>query len=144
MTTEELNDWVIDKLNSCYIVTHEQYLETYFLYYDESYVRKQKLSKLSNTECSLPTIVNGMCLFEMNVKFGYLYCDSYIFDFIDETNHYIDIDNFFDNTLANTISLSSYTAYAYPCNEYCNTKFENHLDSLTIVENFNINKKYER
>ena len=54
MTTDELKIWFFDKLNSCYPVIHDDYPNCIFWFYDDSFVRKMKLSNISGKNLILP------------------------------------------------------------------------------------------
>ena len=68
MEKEQLINWFWTKFNSCYPVRHSDYPESIFMYYDEQFVRKIKLSKISNLGIVLPTKIKGVCLFELDWK----------------------------------------------------------------------------
>ena len=74
MSEEELKVWFFDRLNSCYPVIHDDYPNRLYWFYDEKFIRKMKLCRLSGTEVKLPVNVNGRCLFEQDIKNKYLYC----------------------------------------------------------------------
>lgn len=110
MKDKELKIWLINKFNSCYIAQHYNYPGVNFYYYDESYIRKQKLCKLNNQEIKLPSKVNGICLFQkdMNNKlFQFDYVNIWIF--LDENSNYKDkyntINEFIDNTIKETTKI---------------------------------------
>jgi len=75
MNKEELTNWFIDKFNSCYPVTHTDFPESTFWFYDEKFIRKIKLCKINNQNITLPTIVTGICLFEEDLKNDWFNCD---------------------------------------------------------------------
>ena len=37
---KDLIEWFWDKFNSCYLVKHDDYPESVFMYYDPQYIRK--------------------------------------------------------------------------------------------------------
>jgi len=76
MTKEELSKWLINKFNSCYTLKHDYYPNRIFYYNDEQFVRKIKLCKLNEQEIKLPRELNGICLFEHDLEYETLYCDT--------------------------------------------------------------------
>lgn len=75
MTIEELKLWFLDKVNSCYPAIHDDYPESIFWFYDEKFVRKLKLCKINNQNITLPSKVEGYCLFCQDFKNMWFYCD---------------------------------------------------------------------
>jgi hypothetical protein len=83
MNEDELKLWFWNIFNSCYPVKHDDYIDSLFLYYDKLYLRKCALLKLLGKEIIEPNIINGKCLFILNLKTGFMWCDSYdIWDFL--------------------------------------------------------------
>ena len=72
-TKEELKDWFFKKFKNCYYVVHEDFPQSLFMYYDEIFIRKMKLCKLSGRELIYPKKPSGVCLFEQDYKNGFLY-----------------------------------------------------------------------
>jgi hypothetical protein len=75
MNKEELQIWFRNKFNSCYAVTHDDYPESIFMYYDEQFIRQKKLSRIVGETLEYPSKPSGKCLFEQDYKNGYLYVD---------------------------------------------------------------------
>ena len=73
MNKEELKEWFWDKFNNCYFVVHEDYPRSLLMYYDEKFIRKMKLFKLSGKKIEQPNKPSGICLFEQDYKNGYFY-----------------------------------------------------------------------
>ena len=57
--------WFNDHFNDCYYVTHNEYPESLYMFYDKNFVRQQKLAKLEEKKI-LKTDITGHCLFELN------------------------------------------------------------------------------
>ena len=73
METKELKEWFWNKFNNCYYVVHEDFPQSIFMCYDEKFIRNMKLCKLFGREIVYPKIPSGICLFEQDHKYGYLY-----------------------------------------------------------------------
>lgn len=74
MTKQELIKWFDNYFNNCYYVTHSDYPKSIFMFYDLKYVRKMKLNKIKG-QLSLNNNIVGECLFEVDWKNNYLWCD---------------------------------------------------------------------
>lgn len=77
MTEDELKIWFWDKFYSCYPVIDKDNLNSIFLFYDESHTRNKKLCKINKQEIKSPKKVNGVCLFELNIRYKKIYCSDY-------------------------------------------------------------------
>ena len=66
--------WFWEKFNSCYLVKHDDYPESVFMYYDPQYIRKLKLANISGEKISKSDIT-GICLFEQDWNNKKFYCD---------------------------------------------------------------------
>ena len=76
MKTEELKKRFWEKFNNCYYVVHEDYPRSLFMYYDEKFIRKIKLYKITGEKIiETPNKPSGVCLFEQDYKDGYFYID---------------------------------------------------------------------
>jgi len=119
MNKEELTNWFIDKLNSCYPVTYDDCPEHIFWFYDEKYNRKLKLYKLNNQEITSPNKVQGKCWFDQDLNSKYLWCD-YIEIWTFFENNYIDnynnIQTLIKHILYDTIKLNVYEVYS--CSDF--------------------------
>ena len=106
MTKEEISNWFINKIRSCYpVVKHEDYPDSILWVYDEKYVRKLKLCKLNNQEIILHNKVKGYCLFRQDLKSQYLWCDyDEIWSFLESNYSY----NYNENKLLIKNILSDY------------------------------------
>ena len=113
MNKEQAIDWFWDRFNSCYPVSHSDYPKSIFMYYDEQFARKVKLSKISNLVITLPTKIRGVCLFEPNWEnksFYYNYDEVYQFLKDNYSSNYIEIKEFIQDRLNeadNTFILTS-------------------------------------
>ena len=114
MTKEEISNWFINKLTSCYPVKHYDYPDSILWFYDENFIRKIKLCKLNNQYISLPNKVSGICLFEQNIKNKVLSCDYneiWCFFKTNYINNYSDIQSLIKDLLSDTTKLNVYTPY---------------------------------
>ena len=112
MTKEEISNWFINKLTSCYPVKHYDYPDSILWFYDENFIRKIKLCKLNNQYISLPNKVSGICLFEQNIKNKVLSCDYneiWCFFKTNYINNYSDIQSLIKDLLSDTTKLNVYT-----------------------------------
>jgi len=116
MTKEELTIWFCNKFNSCYPVTHDNYPESIFWFYEQNYIRKIKLCKLNNQEITIPDKVKGICLFEQDLKNQYLWCDYMdIWSFFEQNynTNYDDIQSLITYILSDTTKLNVYAPKPY-------------------------------
>ena len=72
-TEAELKEWFFDLYHSCYIVKHEDYPKSDFLYYDIDFIRKRKFNEILDKEIEYPTKPNGICLFELEWRYNYMW-----------------------------------------------------------------------
>ena len=75
MSEQELKVWFFERLNGCYLVSHVDFPNDIFLYYDKKVERTSKLMKLNGVEDYLPKLVSGSCLFDIDVYNRILYCN---------------------------------------------------------------------
>ena len=78
MNKEELTKWFWNKFNSCYPVTHIDFPDSVFWFYDEKIMRKLKLCEINKTEINKTEFkikFKNNCLFEHDTRNKYLYCD---------------------------------------------------------------------
>ena len=112
MSEQELRIWFFDMLYSCYPVKHDDYPNSVFWFYDDKFIRKIKLCKLSGNSIKLPSKVKGKCLFEQNIKSRYLWCD---FDEIwsvfykEYKNNYNDVQSLIKSWLEEESKLNVFT-----------------------------------
>ena len=114
MTKEELIIWFCDKFNSCYPVTHSDYPESIFWFYDEKFIRKLKLYKLNNQKITLPSIVRGICLFEEDSKYCWFNCnydEIWSFLYVNYSSDYTDVQSFIKNILKDSNKFNVFTPY---------------------------------
>ena len=108
---DKLKTWFWDKFNSCYLVKHEDYPESIFMYYDPQYVRKMKLAKISGEEIYKNNIT-GLCLFEQDWKNKWFYCNfveiwDYLYD--NYSKNYTDAEQFITDRLEEHTKMSVLT-----------------------------------
>ena len=121
MTKEELTNWFWNKFNLCYPVTHDDFPNSVFWFYDQNYIRKIKLCKLNNQEITLHNKVTGTCLFEQDLKNQYLWCDNdNIWSFFEQNynTNYDDIQSIITDILSDTTKLNVYTPSNFTSNGY--------------------------
>ena len=117
MTKEELKIWFWKKFDSCYPVTHDDYPQKIYYYYDKQYLRQKKLCRITGEALEYPSVVYGKCLFEQDEKNDYLWINYYeIWSFLEVnySSNYNDIKELISEWLKETTKLKVLT----PC---CNT-----------------------
>ena len=83
MNKDDLIKWFWDKFNSCYLVKHDDYPDSIFMYYDPQYVRKMKLVNIYGEKIKPKTDITGICLFEQDWKNMHFRCNyEEIWDYI--------------------------------------------------------------
>ena len=105
METKELKEWFWNKFNNCYYVTHEDYPQSLFMYYDKTFIRNMKLCKLSGREVVFPKKPSGICLFEQDYNNGHLYMnyDEIVsFFYKNYSSNWIEIRKLVDSWLKET------------------------------------------
>ena len=142
MIKDNLINWFWDKYNSCYLVKHDDYPDSIFMYYDPQYVRKMKLANLSGEKIS-KTEISGICLFEQDWKNKCFYCkydEIWCYLYKKYSDKYVDVKQFIVDRLEEHTKMSVLTpgANLYPIGY----SLEEHtkMSVLTPIEN-NI-KKY--
>ena len=134
MTKYELTKWFWNKFNSCYPVKHDDLPDRIFWVYDEKFIRKLKLCKLTNQEITLPNKVQGKCLFDQDLKTEYLWCDNEeIWSFFKQNykDNYYDIQSLIKDILSDTTKLYVYTP-GYKT--HCQCKYLSDTTKLKIYE----------
>ena len=114
MNKEELINWFWNEYNSCYFVTHLDYPQSVFLFYDEQFNRKLKLCKISGKSIKLPSKVTGICLFELDYKnnwFHYNYDEIYQFLYKNYNHNYFEINDFVKDMLNDASKLQVLTPF---------------------------------
>lgn len=132
MSEKEITDWVLNKLNCCYKVTHPHYPHRIFWIYDEQYIRRKKLCKIENTEISIPNHINGICLFVQDTLDFDFYCNSVFFwSFIEKkfSQSFVVVKFLMSDILAKKEKLSYYSAW---------TQNIDMMPQLKTKENLNI------
>ena len=76
MSEQELRTWFFDIISSCYPVVHDDFENDIFLYYDKSVIRRLKLLKINGDVYSLPKVVSGVCLFDIDIRNKQFYCNN--------------------------------------------------------------------
>lgn len=72
-----VDEWFKDKFNLCYLVEHLDYPDHIFMFYDQQYIRKMKLSNITK-EVLTKTEITGYCLFDHDLINMTLYCNPEI------------------------------------------------------------------
>ena len=102
ITKEEIINWFCNLYNSCYPVTHKDYPQSIFMFYDTQFIRKIKLYKISGLPITLPSKVTGICLFEQdwkNNRFYYKYDEVYYFLYKNYSTTHNNISTFIKDRL---------------------------------------------
>jgi len=102
ITKEEIINWFCNLYNSCYPVTHKDYPQSIFMFYDTQFIRKIKLCKISGLPITLPSKVTGICLFEQdwkNNRFYYKYDEVYYFLYKNYSTTHNNISTFIKDRL---------------------------------------------
>jgi len=136
MNKEELIDWFWNKYNSCYPVTHPDYPQSIFLYYDKQFARKLKLCKLTGASIKLPSKVPGVCLFEQEWKykdFYYNYDEIYQFLYKNYNTNYKKINDFVKDMLNDASKLQVLTPLKQNCHNYLKLNDASKLQVLTPI-----------
>ena len=134
---DKLKTWFWDKFNSCYLVKHEDYPESIFMYYDPQYVRKMKLAKISGEEIYKNNIT-GLCLFEQDWKNKWFYCNfveiwDYLYD--NYSKNYTDAEQFITDRLEEHTKMSVLT----PCPiSYCLTRLLEEHTKMSVLTPLNL------
>lgn len=123
MTYKELNVWFWNKFESCYSVIDKNKPDTIYLFYDKSYIRKNKIRSINKQQIKKPNKVDGICLFELNIKVKNIYCNTEIFEYFEK------------NTDSQNVVL-----YITKIIEYSGKLFSYHLNVDTIGPDIKIHK----
>jgi len=134
MNNEELADWLLNKIFSCYPVKMLENDNITFWYYDKIFHRKLKLSKLNNTKIEYPKNITGICIFEQDIKnkqlcFNYDEIWKILFD-----NYSDDIDDI-NFLIMNTLKDSEFNSYTPVESMNIETQFQKY--GLKIPDNVN-------
>ena len=112
MTKNEIINWFWNKYNSCYPVLHNEFPNKIFMFYDEQFIRKIKLSKISGKKIIFPSKVKGICMFYQdwtNQRFYYDYDEIYLFLKSNYNDNYMIINNFIKDRLNEAEKMSVLT-----------------------------------
>ena len=94
--------WFWEKFNSCYLVKHEDYQESIFMFYDPQYIRKLKLANISGEKIKPKIDITGICLFEQDWKNMNFRCNyNEVWDYLgtNYSNKYSIVQSFIKNRL---------------------------------------------
>ena len=111
MKNRELIEWFWDKFNSCYLVKHNDYPQSIFMYYDPQFIRKLKLANISGEEIN-KTDITGVCIFEQdwrNEKFYYDRNKIYSYLRSNYSDEYDEIQQFISDRLKEHSKMSVLT-----------------------------------
>src|ERR1035437_852387 len=115
MTKDEIYIWILDKMKSCY-PTKSTDNDHIFWFYDEQYIRKQKLCEINNQEINLPNKPKGICMFYQNTDSKYLVLSyEHVWKFIEDNyiDDYLEIQNLITE-IVNDINIQNLKEYIYP------------------------------
>jgi len=113
MKKEELSKWFLNKFNSCYSETCDYQI---YWFYNERYIRMNKLCKLNNTKSIIPSKNdhNSICLFHQDTVNKYLWCDYWIiWSFLEKnySNDEDDVVTIIQEILKDNTELKKYIPY---------------------------------
>ena len=126
--------WFWEKFNSCYLVKHENYQESIFMFYDPQYIRKLKLANISGEKIKPKIDITGICLFEQDWKNMNFRCNyKEVWDYLgtNYSNKYSIVQSFIKNRLQEHTKMSSLTPQLFGTS--CISKLQEHtkMSSLT-------------
>jgi len=118
LTKEDAKQWFINKYNLCYFVKHDDYdiTDKYYMFYNEKYIRRKKISSLIDNEVITPIIKDSVCLFEVDFKHKYFYYDYYDIYVYLKSNYspnLQDIRVLITEVLSDDINLKTLTSHGY-------------------------------
>jgi hypothetical protein len=114
MNKEELKGWFFEKLYNCYPVKHDNFPDRLFWYYDDKYIRKVKLNKISNKKVYPPNKVSGVCLFEQDLKKLILLCNYnniWLYLYKNYSDDYSDVQELIKSWLEEESRMNVYTPH---------------------------------
>ena len=124
-------EWFWEKFNSCYLVKHDDYPESIFMFYDPQFIRKLKLANISGEKIN-KTDITGFCLFQQDWKnkifyyneiWGYLYSNYSI--------KYDEIQQFISDRLEEYSKLSVLTPIGWKAHHFGQLEEHSKLSVLT-------------
>jgi len=121
MNKEELKGWFFEKLYNCYPVKHDNFPDRLFWYYDDKYIRKVKLNKISNKKVYPPNKVSGVCLFEQDLKKLILLCNYnniWLYLYKNYSDDYSDVQELIKSWLEEESRMNVYTPMFYNTFQY--------------------------
>ena len=132
MSTDDLRNWLLDKLLSCYPVASENLDYQIYWYYDESYIRKNKLLKLNNisNDDLLNHKINGECLFIQDTSNKFIWCDhKYIWNFLESnyTENEYNINTLIEKILINKKEFNDYNYFGY---------YDHEMNKILLLKSF--------
>jgi hypothetical protein len=139
MNNEELYDWLLTKLLSCYpvkIVGKDNYV---YWYYDEMFIRKLKVSKLNNKKIKYPNKITGFCLFEQDIENKELLLDKEILD-VFYKNYSQDFQDV-KFIITDILKYSKFDSYTIESNPIKFNSNSNWVFNSTLKFRFNSNKR---
>ena len=72
---QEIIDWFNNYFYNCYYVTHDNFPESIFMFYDKNYIRQHKLAKLEGKDYVEKSDITGVCLFQQDWKNKWFRCN---------------------------------------------------------------------
>jgi hypothetical protein len=115
MTEKELKKWFCNIFYSCYSVKHDNFPRNIYLYYDKLYLRKNILLNILGKELEEPKEIRGECIFELDLKNDYLWCDYNMIWSVLEKNYstynYSDVQTFIKSCLEDYNKLFPLTTF---------------------------------
>jgi len=143
MIPEKLTEYILNIFNSCIQIKHNYDKNIIYWYYDENFIRKQKMCLLNNKSITKPKKLNGIVLFIENKNNKKLtYNINEIKKIIEKLNNnkidfsdYYSSDSMFTIFLDNKIrKIPKFKTY----NEYFNTN--NNIITFHTYYNYNLYK----
>jgi len=114
MTKEEISEWFLKQFKSCYYVQHNDYKNTFFLYYDEKFIRSYKIKSILNEDLiQKKTQPKGVCLFELDFEENRLYINYDIITMFIIKNYSYNFNTITDMILDNLKIIKMYENYFY-------------------------------
>lgn len=135
MTESEVCKMFFDKLYNCYPVKMKNSCSI-FWFYDKKIARKAKLKKLDKNVFNLPDVLNGSCLFEIDLINNILWCDySQIWEYFQKNynNDFYNIQSVLEDFLIK-MNISHFRIY---------TKVLSTIEHVYNIKNLNVYHELE-